>query len=82
MILSKHYKSVEKAKLKAKAKAQNSYLKHFENVSQNERVIVQIQNFISLEEVVFNEDKLEDLNDCQNNILHYFQNVLAKVRNK
>ena len=69
MILSKHYKSVEKAKLKAKSKAQNSYLKHFENVSQNERVIVQIQNFISLEEVVFNEDKLEDLNDCQNNMV-------------
>ena len=69
MILSKHYKSVEKAKLKAKSKAQNSYLKHFENVSQNERVIVQIQNFISLEEVVFNEDKLEDLNECQNNMV-------------
>ena len=72
-ILSKHYKSVEKAKFKAKSKAEHSYLKHLEKVSQSERVIVEtiepLENFNSISDMVIDEnvevDDKKDLVICR-----------------
>ena len=72
-ILSKHYKSVEKAKFKAKSKAEHSYLKHLEKVSQSERVIVEtiepLENFNSISDMVIDEnvevDDKKDLVICE-----------------
>ena len=70
-LLSKHFKSVEKSNFKAKA--ENSYLKHLEIICKNERGIMQpkakTKNCMNFESIVFNKDRIEDLDEYQNDMI-------------
>ena len=64
-VLNDHLKSVDKTNFKAKTKIENSYLKHFENVNKSE----QIQKAVSDQTEVFIENRFENLDESQNDLI-------------
>ena len=64
-VLNDHLRSVDKTNFKAKTKIENSYWKHFENVNKSE----QIQKAVSDQTEVFIENRFENLDESQNDLI-------------